>query len=108
MLIIYTICAYVIIGEAVGFWQYTTDENKVGITAFTYGSLWLFFLLVVIICYLLAYMILYITCTVSLVKNIANKAFRINKKPLQPLASTMTTAFQNLADAMYQLFPPTK
>jgi hypothetical protein len=108
MLIIYAICAYVIIGEAVGFWQYTTDEDKVGITAFTYGSLWLFFLLVTILIYLLAYMMLYITCTISVVKSIANKAFRMNKKPLQPLASTMTTAFQNLADAMSQLFPPTK
>jgi len=108
MLIIYAVCAYVIIGEAIGFWHYTATEPKAGIVSFTYGSLWAFFLLVVVLCYILAYILLYITCAISLVGNIVRKAFARNKKQITPLETSLTIAFRNLADTMTQLFPPNK
>lgn len=108
MLILYAVCTYILIGEAIGFWHYSATEPKAGIVSFTYGSLWAFFLLVVILCYALAYILLYITCAIGLVGNIAQKAFEKNKKRMPSMEDTLSVAVKNLIDLTTQLFPPKK
>jgi hypothetical protein len=110
MLITYIIlaCAYVIIGEAIGFWHYTATEPKAGIVSFTYGSLWLLLLILAIVLNAVAYLLLYLNCSMDIVVDIARKAFVRNTKRMPSLEDTLANAVKNLVDVTTQLFPPKK